>query len=160
MKSAHLPLVSLLLVVGCGKSFSDMLDMGKKPYTKHKTDPTFSPYINSFKQEFNVNVSVPVIFKELDSNKAGVCYVWSDGYREIGINSKFWPNFSEEQKEQLIFHELGHCKFNLNHDDSRLSYDNACPNSIMRSYMFSQWDIQTCYEPERNHYMEDINGKR
>jgi hypothetical protein len=160
MKSAYLPLVSLLLVVGCGKNLGDMLNMGKKPYTKHNTDPTFNTYIDNFEQEFKVNVSVPVIFKELDSNKAGVCYVWSDGYREIEINSKSWPNFSEEQKEQLIFHELGHCVFNLDHDDSRLEYKQECPNNIMRSYMFSQWEIDTCYIPENIHYMEVLDARK
>lgn len=160
MKSAYLPIVSLLLAVGCGKNLGDMLNMGKKPYTKHKTDATFSAYIESFEREFSVNVSVPVIFNSLEANKAGVCYVWSDGYREIEINSKSWSSFSEEQKEQLIFHELGHCVFNLDHDDTKISYKQYCPNSVMRSYMFSQWEIETCYVPENIHYMEVLHARR
>lgn len=159
MKQSYMPLVCLILSVGCGNSLSDMLNMGKKPYTKHKTSPEFMPYVHSFEQQFNVRVNVPVISNKIDSNKAGVCYVWSDGYREIQINSQHWSSFSEEQKEQLVFHELGHCVFDLNHDDSRLQYRTSCPNSIMRSFMFNQYEIDNCYIPENAHYMENLNAR-
>lgn len=160
MRLSYLPLACLMLTVSCGKSLSDMLDMGKKPYTKQKSDPLFDTYIDNFEQRFSVTVRVPVVFKELDSSKAGVCYVWSDGYREININSEHWASFSEEQREQLLYHELGHCVFDLNHDDSRLDYRQSCPNSIMRSYMFNLYEIQNCYIPENIHYMEDLDAKR
>lgn len=158
MKLTYLPLISLLFNVSCGKSLSDMLNMGKKPYTKHNTDPIFTEYINNFNEEFAVKVSVPIILNDIDNSKAGVCFVWSDGYREIQINSKHWSSYSEEQREQLIFHELGHCVFNFNHDDSKMP-DN-CPNSIMRSFMFNKWEVETCYLPQYNHYMEDFDAKR
>jgi len=160
MKSSYVPLVCLMLNIACGNTLSDMLNMGKRPHTKHKTSPEFLPYVNSFEEEFAVKVRVPVISRKLDLSTAGVCYVWSDGYREIQINSMHWSNFSEEQKEQLIFHELGHCVFNLGHDDSMLEYRRDCPNSIMRSFMFNQYEIDNCYVPENSHYMEDLDAKR
>jgi hypothetical protein len=158
MKILYLPLAFLILNTACGKSLSDMLNMGKKPYTKHKLDPEFLPYVQAFEQQFNIKLSVPIVFKQLHSSKAGVCYMWSDGYREIEINSTHWVNFSEEQKEQLIFHELGHCVFNLGHDDSNLEYKRTCPNSIMRSSMFNQHEIDSCYVPEKTHYMENLHA--
>jgi hypothetical protein len=158
MKSVCLLIVSLISV-SCGESLSDMLDMGKNPYAKHKSDPVFATYVDSFKNEFNVRVSVPIILKEIEASKAGVCYVWSDGYREVQINSKYWYSFSEDQKEQIVFHELGHCVFNLNHDDSTLAVNEQCPNSIMRSYAFSEWEINHCYVPERTHYMENLHAR-
>lgn len=160
MRYKILSILSFVLIVGCGKSLQDMINMGKKPYSKSKTNEVFRPYINSFTQEFDVTVRVPIVLKKLEANKAGVCFVWSDGYREIQINSLHWSNFSEEQKEQLIFHELGHCVFNLGHDDSMLEYRRDCPNSIMRSFMFNQYEINNCYVPENSHYMEDLDAKR
>lgn len=159
MKQWYLPLVCLIASVGCGESLSDMLNMGRRPYTKHRTNPEFVPYVDSFEQQFNVKVNVPIISKQIDVNKAGVCYVWSDGYREIQINSRHWSYFSEEQKEQLVFHELGHCVFNLDHDDSSLEYKPNCPNSIMRSFVFNQYEIDNCYVPEKTHYMENLHAR-
>ena len=160
MKFKILPMLSFVLIVGCGKSLQDMIDMGKKPYSKSKTNEVFRPYIDSFTNEFNVAVRVPVVLKKLEANKAGVCFVWSDGYREIQINSLHWEFFTEEQKEQLIYHELGHCVFNLGHDDSLMPNNRSCPNSIMRSFMFSQVEALNCYVPERLHYMENLDARR
>lgn len=160
MKFKIIPVLSFALILGCGKSLQDMINMGKKPYSKSKTDEIFRPYINSFIQEFDVRVKVPIILKKLEASKAGICFVWSDGYREIQINSLKWELFTEEQKEQLIFHELGHCVLNLNHDDSPMPNKSYCPNSIMRSFMFSKFEALRCYVPERLHYMENLDARR
>jgi hypothetical protein len=160
MKLRMLSILSVALIVGCGKSLQDVISMGKKPYSKSKTNEVFRPYIRSFVEEFNVSVRVPIVLKKLHANKAGVCLVWSDGYREIQINSTHWQFFTEEQKEQLVFHELGHCVFDLDHDDSLMPNNSNCPNSIMRSFMFSPVEGADCYVPEYQHYVEDINAKR
>jgi hypothetical protein len=149
-------LILIFLLTGCGKGIEDFIKIKGLSRNKAKTDPIFSEFINSFKLQFNVNVKVPIIFKEMDDKHAGVCYKYSDGYKEININKKYWDLFSQEQKEQLIYHELGHCVFNKGHDDTLLSYDRNCPNSIMRSYMFSWYEVNRCYIPEYNHYMENL----
>ena len=160
MRLTCLHIALLLFNVGCGKQLSDMFNMGKSPYKKRSSDPAFDSYVKAFSNEFKVRVSVPVIFNNIENNIAGVCRIWYDGYRQIEINSKYWFSFSEEQKEQLIYHELGHCVFKLGHDDSMLTTDKKCPNSIMRSFMFNAFEIDSCYIPKYEHYMEDLNAKR
>ena len=160
MRFKIVSLVSFALVIGCGTPFKDVVNMGKRSYNKSKTDELFRPYINNFIKQFDISVKVPVTLRKLDANKAGVCLIWSDGYREVQINSTHWQFFTEEQKEQLVFHELGHCVFNLGHDDSLMPSNDNCPNSIMRSSMFSRFEASNCYAPERIHYMENIDARR
>ena len=145
-------LILLFLLTGCGKNLEDFLKLNKT-VKRSKTDPIFAPFVDSFKREFKTSVKVPIVLKSLKDKYAGLCLVYSDGYKEIQINKKHWDYYSYEQKEQLIYHELGHCVFNKGHDDSLFK---KCPNSIMRSYMFSDYEINKCYLPEYEHYMEDL----
>lgn len=147
-------LLMLFLISSCGKNISDFIQ-GKGNPKRGKTDPVFREFVDSFSQRFNISVGVPITFKPIEQKYAGVCLVYVNGYREIRINKIYWESYSREQKEQLIFHELGHCVLNRGHDDS-LIFNTNCPNSIMRSFMFSQHEINTCYLPNYNYYMEDL----
>lgn len=148
-------LIMLLLVTGCGKNIEDFIKIGQPKFKKAKTDPIFAPFIQSFQDEFNRKVKVPIVLKTIEQRYAGVCLVYSNGYREIQINKNAWDRYSYEQKEQLIYHELGHCVFNKGHDNTTRE---NCPNSIMRSYMFSQYEINECYLPEYEHYMHNLGS--
>ena len=161
MKLYYRLIIVSLLGISCGKQLNDFLNMGKAPHKKNVTDVRFSDQVIKFEQEFALRVSVPIIFNKLESGKAGVCIKWSDGYKEIQISPERWDEYSDLEQEQLIFHELGHCVFDLEHDDSTyVAAGYVCPTSVMRSYMFSWYEVQQCYAPQRNHYMEDLNDKR
>lgn len=150
-------LLVCFLLVGCGlPKLSDVIDNGDKPYKVRKTDPSFYEYIERFERDFNLTVKVPVVFKALEDKYAGVCLKWQDGYREININTTYWNQYTEYQKEQLIYHELGHCVVDLKHDDDVL---NGCPKSIMRSFMFSTFEIDRCYDPFRTDYIVEMYNK-
>lgn len=149
-------LIPLLLLISCGKSLPDFLNIKGSPVKKSKTDPAFSQFVESFSRQFNVGVKVPIVFKNIKSRYAGVCLKYSSGYREIQINPTHWKNYSLEQREQLIYHELGHCVLNRGHNDKLMEANTNCPDSIMRSYMFSINEINNCYVPEYNHYMEEL----
>jgi len=148
-------LIMLLLITGCGKSLQDFIRIGQPKFKKASTNPVFIPFIQSFEAEFNREVNVPIVLGTIEQRYAGVCLVYSNGYREIRINKEFWDGYSYEQKEQLIYHELGHCVFNKGHDNT--TRDN-CPHSIMRSYMFSEYEINECYLPEYEHYMHNLGS--
>jgi SprT-like family len=144
-------IIILLFLVSCGK-VNDMRAMDGE--LVHKSEPIFNTLARKFENEFNVAVKVPIIFSTtLERNIAGVCLVYSTGYREIQISRQVWFNQSEEQREQLVYHELGHCVLNKGHDDTTMG---ECPNSIMRSISFNDWEIDNCYIPDYNHYMEDL----
>lgn len=149
-------LIPLLFLMSCGKSIQDFLHINGSPIKKSKTDITFNKFVESFSEQFDVIINVPIIFKKINYNYAGVCIKYSTGYKEIQINSIHWENYSLEQKEQLVYHELGHCVLNRKHNDLLMETNVNCPNSIMKSYMFSIDEINNCYIPEHNHYMEEL----
>lgn len=145
-------LIILFLLISCGKVPFDKINTDR-PYVIKKTNPLFSAYVKQFESDFNVKVKIPIVFEKLNPHYAGTCYIWSDGYRQISINKNHWDSYSEEQREQLIFHELGHCVYNLGHNDL---HENNCPVSIMRSFMFSSYESENCYLPNRESYIEDL----
>lgn len=154
MKSMFFLLI--FLVFGCAKPIGDYLE-GSGNAPSNRTHPDFSYYKSLFNMYFDTKSTTPIIYGVENDKYAGVCYFWSNGYREIKINKNHWANYNESQREVLIFHELAHCEFDLSHDDNKSGY---CPYSIMRSYMFSKYEVNACYELQKDWYIEDIINKR
>lgn len=144
-------LLFLLLLVSCGKN--DFLNMQGEP-KKHNTDKTFLDYVKNF-ESINGKIKSSIIFGDLKSPQVGVCKKWNNSsYREVEIDRNFWNNSSDEKREQLILHELGHCELNLNREDSFL--DDNCPASVMRSYVFFDHEINNCFVPNFKYYLDEL----
>lgn len=76
--------------------------------------------------------------------------------RNISINKAYWSDASHTSRELLIFHELGHCVLNLEHDDSWITLNGVyIPKSIMNSYLFSEY----LYDTFREYYMLELFRK-
>lgn len=53
-------------------------------------------------------------------------YGWCRPYSgSVLINSRHWNKLTAVKKEQLIFHELGHCRLDQKHDDDDLNIMNT-----------------------------------
>lgn len=81
--------------------------------------------------------------------QVGVCIKYSSGAREILIKQSVWDNFSEELKEILIFHELGHCHIDREHKED--SYE-GIDLSIMHPVLINQEDYIQYYRE----YQEEL----
>lgn len=149
--------VLFLLLIGCGKNgLLDVLYKKGSP-KKKKSDQAFIKYINKFNSYSYKKSEVPIVFDEIKGNSVGVCTKWSNGYREIGIDKEYWHSISEGQKEQLIFHELGHCVLDKDHNNNTIIFSGViCPTSVMRSYAFNSYEINNCYNYDYNHYIKDL----
>jgi len=147
----------LLSLTGCGTlPFCGHFEHFK-PYHNPPTDPVFVKYINKFNIEMNMSTNISTTFKKMDDKYAGICHSWSDGHREITINKKYWDNYSDKQREQLIFHELGHCALNREHNDDTIMLNGTtCPDSVMRSKMFNLFEIAYCYNYDYEHYLQEL----
>lgn len=98
------------------------------------------PFVKEFENLYNVKVKTDISFKNLPET-AGVCVNYLIG-SEIFIDSEVWDNLSFEERDWLVFHELGHCYFDLDHYDE-MNIDN-CPKSIMHRHSISY--ANTCYK--------------
>jgi hypothetical protein len=146
-------LLILFLFASCGKP-TDFVN-GKGYPKKHKTHSDFYPYVDLFEQYYG-EIKTPIIYgnAEKDENWVGKCTVWSSGYREITIDKTYWENIGESARQQLILHELGHCKFNRDHNNN--FFDNGCPNSVMTSYVFSYSNLENCFVPDFVYYVNEL----
>lgn len=61
----------------------------------------------------------------------GQCISYSDGSNEVVLDARNWDRIDNQEKEYVVFHELGHCILKRSHNDSQ---DNSgvC-QSIMQS---------------------------
>ncbi len=84
------------------------------------TYPTnFTPYIQNFEELFNMKVTSNIQFSPLLKGNPGRCLFEA---KQIHINEKLWKDFSEETREALIIHELGHCELGLLDSDKEGSH--------------------------------------
>ncbi len=95
---------------------------------------TVDPEIVQYKKDFDLITSryckIPKFNKyaisivpELKSGVMGVCYkgIINTSFI-IDISEYYWNSLSDKQRRQLIFHELTHCYFNLDHSGKEYHY--------------------------------------
>jgi len=115
------------------------------------TNPLFNSYILRFEQDLKTVVGdIPITFKYLPSGIAGQCIVYTNGLAEINVDPFFWITYSEIERTALIYHELVHCKFIVDHVDGSLS--DGCISSIMNTVTTDE----KCLKKHWKYYVEDL----
>jgi len=138
MRYAILALVSLTLG-GCGR-----LDLGE-----------FAPYVQRFEAEgqargWDVQVTNLVVkLGDLPDGMYGICHHGLTP--EIEVSRAYWPGATEEQREILLFHELGHCILEREHGGEAGRLDDR-PSSLMAKGMVQDWAWKTY----RTEYLDEL----
>ena len=119
------------------------------------------PYFAKFESEaalrgFDIDLSIQNISAEIseisDDGVAGTCTYGSNHPGHIVIDQSFWNQASENLKEMVIFHELGHCSLHRGHREG--AYSNGACVSIMRSGL---GDCIDNYRPvTRSIYLDEL----
>ena len=156
-----LPLLLLLsLISGCGSP------LFKKHVIKHPkgvtrqfstTDATFTPFIEEFKKAHQkvfgqpnlISVShIPINFGNPENEDyEGVCHIYFDKTREILIRKDWWDRYANEKSQThrrlMIFHELGHCYLDREHNNEKITVENDEYNlSLMSSVLIPSNDYK------------------
>jgi hypothetical protein len=134
-----------------------LLSSGCGSYTQKQNtiEPEFQQLVDLFELEQNITVNVDVVFKKIDYPTVGLC--WSNISNnqkkgiKIEIDPDFWNKSSDMKREELLFHELGHCVLNRDHDDSIIHY--TIPKSVMYPYVF-----ENAYKKYRSYYVEELKN--
>jgi hypothetical protein len=116
-------------------------------------------YVGRFESEFSVSINFSVQFEELPEGQAGVCTKWSNGAKQIKIKKSYFDAVNDYQREQLIYHELGHCVLNRDHNNNLITFVSDAgnwPASIMRSVAFSTTEADV-YKTNRSYYLDELN---
>lgn len=149
-------IASLLILtsfVSCGE-LCDVKYKNNEPDMK-STHSDFKPYVQTL-QNYLGTIHAPIVYGESpqDENWVGLCTKWrQSSYREITIDRDYWNKSSDLARYQLLLHEIGHCKFDRDHNEA---YNGNCPESVMKSYMFSSSELERCFDPEFDYYVHEI----
>lgn len=117
-------------------------------------DPEILPYVERFEEKCHCKVDMVIKFNNMSGfpeGTAGVCNVFFGPNRRVYLTKKYWQYYTDQNKQQLVFHELGHCILNRDHDTTRMKgYYSQYPNSYMAPVMF---DYPTELE---EHYIQEL----
>lgn len=121
---------------------------------KGQVDPAFNAYVRDFEVKIGVGVNnVDISFRKLNAPTIGVCYSGGQ-FNQINIDPDFWATMNESGREQLMYHELGHCVLGLGHNDELSTLDNmVVEGSIMNKYWFGHTEY---YEKYKENYKQAL----
>jgi hypothetical protein len=122
-------------------------------------DEPFKPYVTAFQARaamvgYNVKISdliVTTVDSFSDPNVVGMCLGMNqnDQTPTISVSKFYWPKLEVSFREEMLFHELGHCVLNRNH---RPDQSNNLSLSVMNPYIFGS----RVYEANYGQYMHEL----
>lgn len=136
------------LVIGCAQAPE------LKP--RLEIEPRLQEYIELFEIE-SINHKHPIQITNLVARFGSTTYLGEDviGYCQLSypplvvIDLEFWEGAELMERENLMFHELGHCVLNKDHNDE---LTNGFPSSIMNSCLMDS----RMYELNRDFYLFEL----
>lgn len=157
-------ILALFTLTGCGQGFETQ--------NNGTVDATLKPYLDTFLKYANQNgrafetLNLDMTFSESmpPSNNGGSVIGYcqrSSGYKRVVIKISYWNSASVSDREQLVFHELGHCLLNLDHNDTvevapfwnnPYYQANNVPSSIMNTFHFDSG----LYSGNRGEYVKRL----
>lgn len=146
------------LLAGCGNSVVEVNQAQPVPYAGIGIDDAFFTQVLAFEVEWGRQAThVDMFFVErLNGPEAGTCFYYDDPkyQRAIRIERSSWDMFGADAREILIFHELGHCLKDRDHDSALLK--EGCARSIMNPNIGS---VLPCYREHRERYLDELFGR-
>lgn len=147
-----LTVIALLFTVACAQDMD--------PRSIKNQDAAFSKYVHMFESMYGRSTSsISMGFAKQEGRVIGMCKRWSNGYRQIEIDPEYWndTHTSEQAKIGLIFHELGHCALNRDHNSEVEYYSGEhirgdVPVSLMYPYNF----YSSSYEELQDYYFNEL----
>lgn len=124
-------------------------------------DSEFYSFVSNFENTYNVQVRVSIKLSDDVSDKyAGICKMTIPNIRTnvIKIKKSYWQKLSYYGKEQLVFHELGHCVYGAKHTTETIdNIDGSIPKSIMYPIHFGQHNY---YKIHNQYYINELRSYR
>jgi hypothetical protein len=135
-----------LFLVSCGRYNMTILE--------NMSDPELIPYAELYRDVINdPPTQVYMKFRTLEDPVVGRCYFnYKTKARRIVIDPEYWFK-NPKNREQLMFHEFGHCFHRLKHDDTRL------PDGKRRSLMASKLIPSWIYKENQEYYRNELKEK-
>lgn len=133
-----------IFAVGCGRA--PVLDVGE-----------FAPYVARFEQSA-AEQGAPVVVQDLiirygamqNPQERAACELTEGETPTIVVRQDTWARLPEAEREELLFHEMGHCVLMRTHEPELKP--EGIPASIMNPYMIRG----AVYENNRSYYLREL----
>lgn len=143
-------LALVMTLVSCGSNF-----------TLASQDDDLASYVQRFEDVYGIEISdvISITFADLDSantNHVGVCTVNDETTKSdyIQIDPNTWATFDDSTKEEVIFHEIGHCILDRNHTTA--VRDSVKYGRIPASIMFPSILDTNFYQRFHDYYRNEL----
>lgn len=148
-KNKLLFLILILITSACGSINKEIHQESEFIHFIKKFDALYNTdVLGNMSMVFVNNTSTPEV-----PNAIGWCY-WATNNRHIEINNSWWIYATYNQREALIFHELGHCALNRAHTSETMDFNGReIPISIMNPFMFANSNFYTVL---KDHYFLEL----
>lgn len=128
LKYIMIVLITNLCLIGCNKDYYQVIE------------GELQVHFSNFENEaatYGVDIDISAIdisayIQNIETlGTLGQCKSYSDGSQQVIVDEQYWNRISDEEREYLVFHELGHCILKREHNDSK--DENGSCISIMQS---------------------------
>jgi hypothetical protein len=127
-----------------------------------QVDGPFQDYVSNFEQA-SAEQGMPLRIVDLilgfgstpSLNETGVCEWAENETPRIIINARIWNTLNDYDRQEVIFHELGHCVLRRIHQITEMmAYNNTMriPSSVMYPYRI----VGTVYRDNMAHYHGEL----
>lgn len=136
-----------------------------------QVDAPFIQFVNAFEQtaaaqgsSMNISDLIVSFGSTPTMTETGVCEWAENETPRITLNERIWANLAPEDRQEVMFHELGHCILRRIHQTSEImAYGGAVriPESVMYPYRIqgsvymdnqSQYDAELFQISKRNQF--------
>lgn len=117
------------------------------PIAKQQINIDFKPYVAKFEYYSLDIVNSSIMYGKMAWPTVGECFYDT---QTVLVDEKYFNKMGYLGKEELIFHELGHCELNRDHEDDMMDY---CPRTIM---YFQTFGDSACYAQKHEYYMDEL----
>lgn len=123
-------------------------------------DPELKPYVDEFDQETGARSHVNMVFEENVIGKngkivAGVCRYSGNVFtpNTVSINKNYWGTIPVPMRKSLVWHELGHCVLDLDHNED------LTPEGYPASVMYPSVIPGHIWETRFDTYREEMSTR-
>lgn len=126
----------------------------KQAFSQGEIDLEFQPYVDEFISHYGRPIH-PIKIKMIEDpvkNRVAFCSLFA--HRAIYVAKAYWSIMDVCDRETVIFHELGHCELNRDHDDRPMKENKNLPISWMHSS--ADFPCSTEFYKYRDYYVEEL----
>ncbi|MEL7399879.1 MAG: hypothetical protein AAGN35_15855 [Bacteroidota bacterium] len=150
-------LMTSLFLLSCNRSDDDPTAVEDEQQITEVT--AIAGFINTFIDAGRArNLTVPddlggitFEFRRIGGSTIGYCEYDPARGNHIALDEQYWSGASNQERAVLLFHELGHCFLNRDHDDAVLS-DGTC-KSIMHA---DESNCLVAYNDHVDRYLDEL----